>query len=114
MRLINRNCTLLIRADEEVDDFSSQQPDYTELETVCELQQRSREEPAAEGELSRTDWDVFLLPGFMVHAGDRMLVDGELYEFIGDAWEARSPVRGQLGHIEATARRSGADPPEGS
>jgi hypothetical protein len=113
-QLLSRDCTVIQRSPSGgSDDYGNIVPTETELDTVCELQQRRRDEPSDQGELSDTVWDAFFLPTEDVRTDDALVVDGGLYEFVGDPWTVRNPRTAADSHIEATARRAGGFP-EGS
>lgn len=114
-RLINRPCTLLLRDNsDDVDDFSEEEAEPTEVETVCEIQQRNRQERGDQAELSDTTWNVFLPLGTEIDSGDAIRVDdlGE-FELIGAPESKRNPLTQLESHVEATARRT-AGPEVGS
>jgi len=73
---------------------------------------RGRQENAGVGELSDTTWLVTLAPTEQVpQAADMLVLDGQTYQFRGDAWPAHD-LRGNLHHIEATVNRAEAQDPE--
>lgn len=49
---------------------------------------------------------MILPAGTDVQGDDAVQVDGEVYELVGEPWEARNPRTRQVSHIEATARRT--------
>lgn len=107
--LINRPCTLILRdATGTVDDDGEEVTQVTELETVCELQQRSRTEDDEQGELSDTTWALYLLPdaGRHLDSGDAVVIDSDVYEVVGSPWVARNPLMQADSHVEATVRRT--------
>src|SRR5688572_27552760 len=115
--LINRPCQILKRLESTTEDrYGNGIPDEAVIDTVCELQQRRRDEPDDQGELSDTYWDLFLPAGTDVNTGDVLIVDGDRYELFGDPWQARNPRTRVESHIEATVRRtaSAGDAEEGS
>lgn len=104
--LLNRPCTILHQlpsADE--DEYGNEIPDESATETVCEVQQRRRDEPEAQGETSETEWLGIFPAGTALRTGDTVSVEGlgEL-EVFGDAWPARNPRTRQDSHVEATLR----------
>lgn len=101
---MNRPCTLIQRlASSTSDDYGNEIPDEAEVETFCELQQRSREEPVLEGQnISATEWRVFFRPGLDVQTGDALIVEGAEYELVGEPWVVRNPRTGTESHIEAS------------
>lgn len=103
--VLNRPCVIVRRVESDDEFYAGHSEDLAD--TVCELQQTSRDEPAAEGELSRTTWTVFFpadAPSFS--SGDVMLVEDEEYQLQGAAWRARNPRTREVSHIEATAIRT--------
>jgi hypothetical protein len=115
-RLINRPCTIVRRSGSgDVDELGDEVEGETRVESVCEVQQRQREEPAALGEISDTRWVAFLPAGTEIDTGDAIDLDGDLYELVGDPWRARNPRTGAESHVEATVRRvAGAGEGQGS
>lgn len=104
--LINRPCRIVRRIESgDTDDYGNDVPDVEEREAVCELQQVQRSEPGALGEISATEWLIFLLPSESLHTGDAIIVDDETYEITGEPWRARNPRTQLVQHIEATAKR---------
>lgn len=106
-QLLNRPCTILRRSESgSEDDYGNEIPDEQQVETVCELQQRSRQEPGNEGELSDTSWLAIFPAGTELDTGDGLLVDDQKYEMVGDPWIARNPRTRAVSHVEATLRRT--------
>jgi hypothetical protein len=106
--LLNRPVTIIGRsASGDEDAYGNDVATETLTETVCELQQVRREEPAGEGETTRTDWLLILPAGTPVRTGDIAVVGGLEYELVGDPWQARNPRTRVESHIEATCRRTG-------
>lgn len=107
--LINTPCTIVLRSDEDYDEFSEGPPEPTEIETFCELQQTRRDEPERQGESSETTWTVFFHADEDVQTADAVIVDGDTYELVGDPWTVRDPFKETTSHIEATARFTGSE-----
>lgn len=106
-QLINRQCQIVRRSQSsDLDDYGNEIPGEEIVETVCELQQRRRDEPGGEGETSDTEWVAFFLPEADLDTGDGLIVDGVVYEVTGDPWSARNPRTQAESHIEATLRRT--------
>lgn len=107
--LINRPCVITRGSDAPPDDFGLEDPPEPgeEVETVCELQQRNRSEPGEDGEVSSSDWVLFLRADEVLGTADTVEVDGESYEVVGEPWRARNPLTRQFSHVEATVRRVG-------
>jgi hypothetical protein len=106
-QLINRPCTLVRRVETGTeDDFENIGPDEDFVDTVCEIQQQRRDEPATEGELSVTSWLVIFPAGTEVKSGDAVLIDDAEFELVGAPWHARNPRTKQEHHVEATAKQT--------
>lgn len=104
--LLTRACTVTNRTDSgAVDDYGNPVPAETEVDTTCELQQQRRSEPVGEGELSDTLWLLVLPAGTTIDTGDKVTVDGQEFEMVGDPWPVREPRTGQESHLEASVRR---------
>lgn len=105
--LLNRACTITKGVDS--DGYGLDILDDADLiDTVCELQQRNRSEAGDAGEISLSDWVVFLPAGTDLRTADKITVDGETFEVIGEPWPARNPRTQLASHVEATVRRTGA------
>src|SRR5688572_27377107 len=109
-QLLNLPCTITRRTpsadDEEINDYGDPVQNETEVDTVCELQQRARSEDDLQGELSDTSWLLILPAGTAIDTGDAVTIDGKTYELVGDPWQARNPRTETVEHIEATLRRT--------
>lgn len=116
--LLNRPLTLVRRSATtgDTDAFGNVIPGETLVPAVGELQQSRRDEPDRGGELSDAHWTLFLPAGTDVETGDGVIVDGQLYEFVGDPWQARNPRTRLPSHIECSLRRTsqGGDEVTGS
>lgn len=109
--LIDRPCTVIRRAEEgeSFDQYGDPIVLEDEFETVCEIQQASREEPAGAGEFSRTIWDAWFPFGTPLDTSDRVEVPGfGVFEVIGDPWPAQ---KGSIAFVEATLIRTAAEVP---
>lgn len=105
--LLNRPCT--IARGVENDGYGLDTPDEAETtDTVCELQQRNRSEAGDAGEISLSDWVVFLPAGTELTTADRITVEDQTFEVIGAPWPVVHPVSQIASHLEATVRRTGA------
>lgn len=108
-QLINQPCTITRRGtSSDTDAYGDEIPTETEVETVCELQQRQRTEHD-QGEVSDTTWLLLLLPGTAIDTGDLVTVDDEDYEMVGDPWHVRNPRTQAESHVECTVRRTAGD-----
>lgn len=106
---LTRPCTILrltLDGDEENDYGDPIAGEPVEIETVCELQQRDRDEGDRQGELSDTLWNLYLPAGTVLGSADTVVVDGDTYELVGDPWPAWDRVVGAIDHVEATVRRT--------
>lgn len=104
-RMLRTPCTILRRVPDGEDSFGN--PTYTteEVETVCALQQRRRDEHEEGGELSDTLWSLYLPPGTALDTGESVEVKGRTYEVVGEPWDAQEGSR-SMWHVEATCRRT--------
>jgi hypothetical protein len=109
--LINRKCTIFRRSPSgSSDDYGNAIKTETAVETLCEIQQRSRDERDDQGELSDTLWNAYFPAGTALRTGDEVRVDGIGYfELVGDPWPARNPRTQAESHLEATLRRTAGD-----
>ena len=110
---LSRPCTVRYQAPAGTADAQNNPDDaWTEVDMVCQFQMRGRQEAADTGELSITTWLVTFAPEIAQRprAADELVVDGETYQFRGDAWPAHD-LRGRLDHYEATVGRAEADNP---
>lgn len=108
-QLLNRPCTIVHRtASGDSDAYGNATATETTTDTVCELQQRRRDEPDAQGEFSDTEWLLILPAATTIDTSDVVRVDGDSFEVVGDPWAARNPRTGVQSHVEATLRRAGA------
>jgi hypothetical protein len=108
--LMSRPC-VIIRRDETGGTDRYGNPDRTEtlVETTCELQQLTRDEPDASGEVSKTLWRAFFPVDTVLLTDDAVEVDGDEYELDGDPWTADTG-NAAVHHVEATlVRTAGAE-----
>lgn len=110
-RMMQTPCTLVRRSVVDDDSFDQEaQPE--EVETLCALQQRRRDETDDRGEVSETFWDLFLPHGTEIDTGDAVKVNGRTYELVGEPWSAEEGSRA-MWHVEATVQRvAGTDDDE--
>lgn len=107
--LINRPCTINSRtASVEIDESGDETYTSTTVETVCEIQQRRRDEPDAQGEFSDTDWLGIFPAGTALDTSDTVSVDDATFEVVGDPWPARNPRTRTVSHVEASLRKAGS------
>lgn len=113
--LLNQPVTITRRIEGTTkDEFRNVIPDEDTVSTVGELQQRSRSEPGADGETSTADFLLILPAGTDLTTADKVTVDGQDYEVVGDPWRARNPRSQTYSHIEATVRRTAGGGDEGA
>lgn len=107
MSLISTPCVILRReGSENVDDYGDPVVTETEFETVCELQQLRRDEPAAEGELGVSTWIIFFPVNTEVDTSDAVVVAGQgTFELVGDPWNANQGSAA-VNHVTSTARKT--------
>lgn len=111
-QLLNRTVTIAHRPDPaddaDVDVYGNADATATEttVETVGELQQRQRNEPGDQGELSDTHWLLILPAGTALGTADTVTVGDDDYEVVGDPWPVHNPRTGEEHHLEATLRRT--------
>lgn len=91
------------------DDYGNEIPAETSEETVCELQQRSREEQPDQGELGDSLWLLVLPAATEIDTGDAVVVDGYRFELVGPPWTVRNPRTRTVSHVEATVRRAAGE-----
>jgi hypothetical protein len=104
--LLSTTCTIVRRTDSgATDDDGNAIKTETPYQTVCSLQQVRRDEPPASGELSVTLWDLFLPTGTAIDTSDAVIVDGAVYEVVGQPWDATEGSAG-VHHVEATVKKS--------
>jgi hypothetical protein len=109
--LLNRPCTLLIRASTGEDDYGNATVTETTLPAVCAFQrQAATGENESQNNLADSICDLFLPAGSDVSSGDGVIVDGLEYEVDGDPWPVRNERTGEFSHVEVRCRRvSGAE-----
>ena len=108
--LLSLPITIVRRSDsDETDELGNIIPGTTDVETVGELQQVRRDEPDDAGELSVTEWRLFLPAGTQITTGDAVIAGGAVYEVIGDAWHTRNPRTSVESHVECSLRQTSSD-----
>lgn len=108
--------TLVQRADlGATDDYGNAVMTETLVETTGALQQIRRDEPEAQGETSDTRWLLAMPYGTPITTGDAIIYRGQVYELVGDPWNADDIGSEAVWHVEGTCRRvRGAGDEEGS
>lgn len=111
---LKRPCTILHRVPDGTDDYGdATYRDDTE-ETVCEIQQTRRDEPALGGETSATTWLGLFLADIDLNTASAIVCDGQTFELTGDPWTVFDPFLGVDSHVEATLKRTAGAEDEGS
>lgn len=102
-KLLNTTCTIVRRsASEKEDDYGNLIPTEEEVETVCYVEQKQRDEQA-EGEPAGERWLGIFPPGTGLDPNDSVTVDGlGSFEVFGPPWPARNPRTQSESHVEAT------------
>lgn len=107
--LLTRACTITHReASGTRDDYGDEVATETTTSTVCELQQRSRDEDSDLGELTMQAWMLVLPAGTDVASGDTVTVEGQTFEVFGEPWTVRDPIVRSDSHIECTVKTTTA------
>lgn len=105
-QLLNQPCTIVSRSDEgDTDAYGDPILTESAAETTCVLQQNRRDEPGEAGELSDTLWTLFLPTGTALNTDDAVVVNGKIYELVGEPWDA-TEGSADMHHVEATLRRT--------
>jgi hypothetical protein len=113
--LLNRPCLIVNRApDGGRSRYGAETTSETVTSTVCELQQRQRDEDTVAGDVSRTSWLLVLPAGTEVRQDSQVVVDGDTFEVDGEPWEARNPRTKAVSHVEVSVvRTTGPDDDRG-
>jgi hypothetical protein len=101
--LFNRPCTVRYRSDGPPDEHNDPTDVWTELDTVCSIQERSRLEQGGDAQIGVTIWFVFLPPSVPIPgSADEIVHNGTTYQFHGNGGLAHDSM-GRADHIELTA-----------
>lgn len=107
--LMTKPCTITRRSASttQIDASGDAVVNTTTLTTVCEIQpqQRADTEPAEQGELSDTHWDLFLPWGTALDTSDKVTVGGQAFEVVGAPWNAQTGSS-RMWHVAASVRRT--------
>lgn len=77
------------------------------VESVCEVQQRRRNEDADQGETSDSDWLGIFPAGTSLDTAAAVIVeDLGTFELVGAPWPVRNPRTQKESHLEATLNRT--------
>lgn len=106
--LIDRPCTIVRRSETgTLDELGNEIPTEALVVSEWELQQRRRDEPEGEGELSATEWIAFFQSSAELSTGDAVIDHdtGRQFELVGEPWPVRNPRTGEASHVEVSVRR---------
>lgn len=100
-------CSIVRRSNTgDVDDYGTPEQTESFVETVCEIQQVTSDEPPASGEVARTMWKAWFPPGLDIRTGDALITGNRTYEIVGDPAEWRDPDTQQDWYIEVEVART--------
>ena len=101
-RLLLTPCVIRYYADGPPDEHNDPTALWTEVDTICQIQQRQRGETGDMAEIPTSTWGVWLLPTEdLPHSTDQLIANGITYTFRGNA-ALTYDLRGNPDHIEAT------------
>lgn len=105
--LVTRPCTLHTRVEDDGtrDEMGDPTVTFTDVETVCELQQSQATEERDGRLLLVSTWNLYLLPGESLDGWSELTVDDIRYTLDGAPWPVRHPITGEASHVEARVRR---------
>lgn len=113
-RYMTTPCTIVRRIDSgEQDVYGDEIEGESTFDTVCDLQQRRREEPEGAGELSVTEWLLIAPVDVDLTTGDAVIVAGAEYEVVGEPARLRE-LSPRMHHLEATLKLTAAAGERGS
>lgn len=87
------------------DEYGNPTEQTTTTATTCWLHQTQRSEGTVDANTQDETWQLYLPPTVTIDGGDRITVQGVIYELIGPPWRAFNPRLETTTHIEATVRR---------
>lgn len=102
--LCTRPATLVTVTDGATDAYGNATETETTSSVLCELQQQRRDETGEPGVWQVGTYRVFFPKGTEVHGADRLVVDGDTYDFEGPPWKVWNPRTGTFSHWEATVK----------
>lgn len=105
-RLMTQTGTLHHVTQSGSDEYNDPTTSETTETVGCLLQQRTRIEQTAGGQISTETLVLFLPAGTDVDTIDYVTVDGLDYQLDGPTWEAFNPRSRSVSHIEAWVRRT--------
>jgi hypothetical protein len=86
------------------DEYGNIVPSATTSTTRCYMAQQSRTEIGLDN-IEKERWAAYFPAGIALDANDRVAVDGNEYEVIGQPWPVMHPATGLVDHLEATLER---------
>lgn len=105
-RLMTQTGTLHHVTETGTDEYNDPTTSETTTTVGCLIQQRTRIEQTAGGQVSTETLVLFLPAGTDVDTLDYVTVDGRDYQIDGPPWEAFNPRSEAVSHIEAWVRRA--------
>ena len=105
-QLYAHRCTIYYRSDGPVDEHNDPTDVWTSVDTVCQIQERSRLQNPGDGQIGVSMWLVYFKPTETIPGpADALEVDGVEYFFHGDGWLAHDSYN-LPDHIETTCWRA--------
>jgi len=101
--LLNLPCLVVNRSFVTRDEMGNDTPTESTTETVCEIQQKQRDEES--DELASAVFLAMFPAGTVVASADAVIADGVEYEVRGEPWPVRNPRTQTVSHVEATVVR---------
>lgn len=101
--LLNLPCSIVNRSFQTRDEMGNDVASESTVTTVCELQQRQRDEE--DEQVTEGSYLLVVPVGTVIGAADSVSVDGVEYQVSGQPWEVRNPRTETVSHIEATVMR---------
>jgi hypothetical protein len=100
----------VVAAERTVDEYGSDVPDWehvtiTVTRGYVQPLYRGDGETMVERDEQRADARLWLLPGIPITGRDRVLVDGDAYEVIGEPGSWRPPMNARARFTQAEIRR---------
>lgn len=109
--MLNIPCTIIRRTPAaETGRYGRQIVEESQHGTVCYVEQRRRDEPEGQGELSSEDWFGAFLPTEKIFAGDAVVVTGfGEFEVVGDPGPFWDVDEQRVSHLEASLKQTDAE-----
>ncbi len=103
---INQPCMIISRTADTIDTYGDQTKTETQTSTLCELQPTGAPREVEGGNIGETTWRLYLEGSAALNSDDAILVDGAMYELIGDAEVRRNSRTGLPEYTAAIVRRT--------